>query len=64
MQFALDKAIELIDSDLTNEELLYAIRQLQQQVKGTPDEGIFESVHRIMIAKGRHAAYGPSGSVL
>lgn len=63
-KFPLEKALDLIDSELTNEELLFAVRGLQQAAKGTPDEDLFESVHRVMIAKGRHAAYGPSGSVL
>ena len=59
--FELDQALDLIDSDLSNDELLYAIRQLEKAAD--KDTLFFESIYRIMIAKGRHADYGPTGSV-
>ena len=61
-EFPLEKALDLIDSDLTNEELLFAVRGLEATVEDQ-DELIFESVYRIMISKGRHADYGPTGSL-
>lgn len=48
-----DKALDLINSDLSPEDLLQQVEALQKKVSGV-DALMFESVYEAMIVAGRH----------
>ena len=56
MTSPVSKAFELINSDLTDEELLLQVEKLEEQATGHTSV-MFDAVYEAMIVAGRHPDY-------
>lgn len=56
MTSPLTKAFDLVHSDLTDDELLAQVEQLQEEADGV-DAMMFDAVYEAMIVAGRHPDY-------
>ena len=56
MTSPLDKAFDLVNSDLTDDQLLEQVEQLQEEAEGV-DAMMFDAVYEAMIVAGRHPDY-------
>ena len=56
MTSPLTKAFELIEADLTDDELLEQVEELQDEAEGV-DAMMFDAVYEAMIVAGRHPDY-------